>query len=125
MERSRRGSVMIHVLITAIVVSIIAAGLARMLLLRAQVVNRSATSTANRKLAEGALSRVISAWNKTNSFCTSFPGYTCSGAASCGTSVCTCNPTGVGDPTIKACQPAGYANCVMNVCTPGGACSCP
>lgn len=82
---NRRGSVLIHVLITGAVVAAIAAGLMKMVLMNYIVVDKATKGTQNRKEAESALNGLVSYWNA-NGVCTSFNGYSCNQSFS----PCTC-----------------------------------
>lgn len=100
--RSRRGSVLVHVLITAVIVSFIAVGLAQMLLLRYTATARATAGTGGRKANEGALNRLLMQWNATNTYCSAPSGYVCTGTPGS----------------------SGPANCSCT-CTPSPSCSCP
>ncbi|MEQ1919286.1 MAG: hypothetical protein ABL955_08815 [Elusimicrobiota bacterium] len=92
---NRRGSVLVHVLITGVIVALIAAGLLRMVLMNYIAVDRATKGAANRKESEAMLNRALSEWNRTNQVCRNIPGpggFTCSGAP--GTCNCTCPPGG-------------------------------
>lgn len=120
--RGERGSVLIHVLITAVVVSLIAAGLLKMVLMRYQAGNRQAQSASNRKSAEGAYTRMLSAWNRANTFCQNFAegggvDYSCAGPAACAANACTCTPANAADPIITVRKPPGSV-CTVTVTTP-------
>ena len=106
---------MVHVLVMAIVVSVIAAGLVRMVLMRYTATQRLASGVVNKKLAESTLDQMYSAWNKSNSFCASFGAYSCSGAATCGAVPCTC--TASGQPSISVAFVAGQG-CKVTITTP-------
>ena len=120
--RDRGGSVLIHVLITAVVVSLIAAGLLKMILMRYQAGSRQAQSTTNRKTAESAYDRMLSAWNKNSTFCQSFSAgngttYSCAGPSACAAAACTCtNPSIPTDPTIVLRLVGGV--CTVTITTP-------
>jgi hypothetical protein len=93
---NRRGSVLIHVLITGVVVAFIAAGLMRMVLMNYVIVDRASKGAANRKESEAMLNRAITYWNQTNQVCANIPGgMNCSGVP--GTCACTC-PAGAVAP---------------------------
>lgn len=96
---NRRGSVLIHVLITGIIVAFIAAGLLRMVLMNYIAIDRAGKGSTNRKEAEAMLSQVISHWSQFG-VCTNFGAYTCNVAAS--PCLCTGSPGGgsLTNPTI-------------------------
>ncbi len=94
----RRGSVLIHVLITGVVVAFIAAGMLRMVLMNYSAVDRVTKGSTNRKEAEAMLNRAISTWNQSG-VCSNFTGFTCNA----GSSPCTCTGSAAGgavNPTI-------------------------
>ncbi|MDD5656525.1 MAG: hypothetical protein PHF00_04635 [Elusimicrobia bacterium] len=60
---------LIHVLITAVVVAVIAAGLMRMLMSRGAMINRARESTEGLKRDDGAFGRVLARWNEAGKTC--------------------------------------------------------
>lgn len=93
MRLGKRGSVLVHVLMTGVVVAIIAAGLMRMTMLRYVASTRAAGGAQARRAADSALNRALTYWNSANIVCANnIPGYSCSPAsiASPGTCNCTC-----------------------------------
>lgn len=100
---SRRGSVLVHVLMTGVVVAIIASGLMRMTMLRYAAGARAAGGTQARRQADAALNRALTAWNGNNIVCSNvISGYTCSPASTSppGTCGCTCTPGVTTEATI-------------------------
>jgi Tfp pilus assembly protein PilX len=99
---NRRGSVLIHVLMTGVVVAVIAAGLMRMTMLRYVASARATSGGAARKQADAALNRALTSWNTSNIVCSAVAGYTCSPtyATTPGTCDCTCTPTVATEATI-------------------------
>lgn len=99
---NRRGSVLVHVLITGVIVAFIAAGMLRMVLMNYIAVDRAAKGAANRKEAEAMLQRAITYWNKSNIVCSSdatyFPCATPS-VTSPGTCSCAC-PSAAAVPRV-------------------------
>ncbi|MDE2143609.1 MAG: hypothetical protein KGJ84_14470 [Elusimicrobia bacterium] len=94
---TKRGSILLHVLVTGALIALIAATLMRMAMLRYQVTAHATNGSIERRYDEAALSLLITQWNTTNVYCATVPGYyTCSGAlagvpapiTSCS---CTCN----------------------------------
>jgi Tfp pilus assembly protein PilX len=103
MRLSKRGSVLVHVLMTGVVVAIIAAGLMRMTMLRYVASSRAAGGTQARRQADAALNRALTYWNQNNVVCgNSIPGYTCAPFSSTppGVCNCTCTPSVSGQATI-------------------------
>lgn len=112
-KREQRGSVLAHVLVTAVVVSLIAAGLLRMVLMDHMVNERLAVGDRGKKSAETALNQVMGVWNKANSVCSPATdvGYSCSGTV--GTCSCTCTKSGA--PTIVV---TGAPPCTVAITAP-------
>ncbi|MDX6770259.1 MAG: hypothetical protein SF051_12060 [Elusimicrobiota bacterium] len=102
MTMNKRGSVLIHVLMTGVVVAVIAAGLMRMTMLRYVASARATGGATARKQADAALNRALTYWNNANIVCSAVPGYTCSPtyATSPGTCNCTCTPSVTSEATI-------------------------
>ena len=96
---NRRGSVLVHVLITGVIVALIAAGLLRMVLMNYIVIDRASKGAGNRKESEAMLNRVVTYWSQ-NGVCSNFSGFACNAAAS--PCVCTGSPLGgsLTNPTI-------------------------
>jgi len=91
-----KGSVLVHVLMTGVVVAIVSAGILRLARLRYLSAQRAATSAQNRKQDEGVLNRAITSWNQ-NGLCSTIlgsPTLSCSGVAvgNCG---CSCSGGGI------------------------------
>lgn len=94
-----RGSVLVHVLITGVIVAFIASGLLHMVLMNYIAVERASKGAQNRKEAESMLNRALTAWNAANAVCSNIPGgLNCSGIP--GTCECTC-PPGAVDPAPR------------------------
>jgi Tfp pilus assembly protein PilV len=108
-KTNRRGSVLIHVLITGVIVAFIAAGLLRMVLMNYIAVDRATKGAQNRKESEAMLNRALTYWNLTNQVCANIPGgFNCSGVP--GTCACTC-PSGAVAPA-----PRIWARVVVGQC---------
>jgi len=101
-KKLSRGSVLIHVLVTGIIVAFIAAGLLRMVLMNYVAVDRASKGAQNRKEAEAMLQRALTYWNKSNIVCSSdavyFPCVPASVAIP-GTCDCSC-PTAAAVPRV-------------------------
>ncbi len=93
----RRGSVLIHVLVTGVIVAFIAAGLLQMTLTNYQAVDRVQKNEINRKEADGMLNRAITYWNA-NEVCSNQVAFPCAGVP--GTCNCKC-PNAVDFPRIE------------------------
>lgn len=86
----RRGSVLIHVLITGVIVAFIASGLLNMVMMNYIAVDRATKGAQNRKEAEAMLQRALTYWNKTNSVCsTDAFNFVCTGGG-VGANQCNC-----------------------------------
>jgi hypothetical protein len=97
---NRRGSVLVHVLITGVIVAFIAAGMLRMVMMNYIAVDRVAKGAGNRKEAEAMLNRAVTYWNISNKVCSPIPGgFSCTGVP--GTCSCSC-PSAVAVPRIWA-----------------------
>ena len=112
---SRRGSVLIHILVTGVIVSIIAAGLLRMTLMSYIAVDRAAKGAQNRKEAEGMLNRAITYWNASGIVCSTDANFTCAtpSATSPGTCSCAC-PSAVALPRVEV-SGGGAPPCTITV----------
>ena len=115
MIKNQKGYILIHVLITSVVVSIIAAGLMSVMLLQYQLTSRVEQGSKARKGAEGGLSRIISSWNA-NGFCTNIAGAygSCAGA---NLATCSCSCTAIG--SMPAITVSGSAPpCTITLASP-------
>lgn len=75
-----KGHVLVHVLITAVIIAIISAGIARMLLARYTLLSRSTVGSQGRASDIGGVNRVLTLWAQNGIACSdaSSVGYTCS-----------------------------------------------
>lgn len=106
---NKKGSVLLHVLVTGVIVSLITAGVLRMTLMNYMATARATSGAQNRKQADAMLSRAITYWNQANAVCTNIPGgLSCTGAP--GTCNCCCPSCSV------AVKPRIEANIVGGVC---------
>lgn len=114
--RNKKGSVLVQVLITSIIVVVIAMGLAQMLLLRYTATIRATKGTASKREAEGTLNRLAVFW-AANGYCANpGGGLTCSGVtATC--NACTCTLTAIAPATINGTVTAAgtYPNCSLTL----------
>lgn len=107
----RRGSVLLQVLVTSVLVFIIAAGLMSMVMGRHTVSTRVAESAAKRKSADAAFNRLMSHWNMpSNGVCSSVMGYSCTGSP--GTCGCVCSKTG--EPEVTTTD-LGSGRCKVDI----------
>lgn len=103
-----RGSVLIHVLVTGVIVAFIAAGLLRMVMMNYVAVDRATKGAGNRKESEAMLNRALSYWNQTNQVCSNIPGgFSCVGVP--GTCSCSC-PSSAAIPRIDAYVSGGLCH---------------
>lgn len=114
-----RGSVLLHVLVTGVLVALIAASLLRLAMLRYQLSARTLQVTKARRFSEAGLALVVSNWNFAGAACANnVPGYDCGGSVNPpppGTCGCTCVPTDTSAhlPTIYTC-PADGGSCAVS-----------
>lgn len=84
---SRRGSILVHVLVTSILVTVIAAGLMTFLMMQYKMADLSAKASQNKKKDEQVLAELIANWNIPGvEQCTNFGSFTCTPG---GITVCT------------------------------------
>ena len=115
----KRGSILLHVLVTGALIALISATLLRMAMLRYQVTVHATNGTQERRYDEGALNLIIGAWNSVNIACANnVPNYSCAPAAavSPGNCGCTCTPTGAAPlnyPTVT--NSGGAPPCTLTI----------
>ena len=68
--KNEKGSILVHVLVTGLVIAVIAAGILRITLQNYTAASRMSASEQARQNAEGALYVVMAAWNTNNANCT-------------------------------------------------------
>ena len=95
--KKRTGSVLVHVLVTSVIVSVIAAGLMQMMLMRATIQARASEGAVARKKTESAFNTIMTRWNEAQRCAQGVPGF--SGGNASGN--CNCNYTST-DGTITA-----------------------
>ncbi|MFI5348497.1 MAG: hypothetical protein ACHQ2Z_03050 [Elusimicrobiota bacterium] len=114
-----RGSILVHVLLTGIVVALIAATLLRMALLRYAMAGRSEKILKEKRDDQGVLAAVTTAWNAVpgpNTTCGAVPpGFTCPGGLTPGTCNCSCTQTATGVTVIAA---PGSGVCQLSIVSP-------
>ncbi|MCM2303387.1 MAG: hypothetical protein NDJ72_01695 [Elusimicrobia bacterium] len=111
---NRRGSVLVHVLITGVIVAFIASGLLRMVLMNYIAVDRATKGAQNRKEAEAMLQRALTYWNQTNSVCSTSVNFPCTGGG-VGANQCDCACPGVAAvPRVVVTGPAA-GPCVITI----------
>ncbi len=117
-----RGSVMVHVLVSGVIMAFIVASMMGLMLLHFGLTTRAHMANAVKKDNEGALSRMLANWNETGQVCSSFPGYACSGEA--GTCSCSCDPDDNNMPEVDARPDTGnpdYCRIMISKDIPGPA----
>lgn len=110
--RSRRGNIMVHVLVTSIIVMVIATGLMRLVMMRYIATERMNDGGRNKRLAEAALAATAGRWNAAGASCTTAPpNFTLSGSG------CACTLTGSGPmATVVVTATAGVGTaCRLSV----------
>lgn len=99
---NKTGFVLLYTVVLALIVAIIAAGLASMMLMNYTATHRIIKADQNRKESDSLLSRAITYWNASNTVCSDIPGMPCAPAsvpAPGFTGLCNCTCT---DPTGAA-----------------------
>ena len=102
---NRRGSVLVHVLITGVIVAYIAAGMLRMVMMNYIAIDRVARGAANRKEADAMLSRAVTYWSISGQVCSAIPnGFACTNTPG----ICDCScPSASAVPRIFVRMVAG------------------
>jgi type II secretory pathway pseudopilin PulG len=114
MDKRERGSVLVQVLMTAVIVAVIAAGMMNLLLMRSQSIQREEERTTATGRTHGALNAVVSGWaNNGGLDCTGVPGYTMGGgtAGSCNCTYTSTDGTGI---VITATSAGGSCSLSIN-----------
>lgn len=75
MKLSQRGYVLVHVLVTAVIVAVIAVSLARMLLMRYTLMSRNTEGAQGVLTAQGGFNRLMNFWNDNNMVCKDPSGF--------------------------------------------------
>lgn len=88
---NRRGSILVHVLITGVIVAFIAAGLLRMVLMNFIAIEQAAKSARNRKEAEAMLNRALTYWNESHIVCSHDAGFPCTPSYVTSPGTCSCD----------------------------------
>ena len=97
----RRGSVLVHVLITGVIVAVIAAGMLRMVMMNYIAVDRVQKNAQNRKEADAMLLRAITYWNKSGIVCSTTALFPCSPSYGTAPGTCNCScPNNVAIPRV-------------------------
>jgi Tfp pilus assembly protein PilX len=116
----KKGSVLLHVLMTGVVIALVAATLLRLTMLRYEVTAHATQTTAERRYDEAALAMLLTQWNAGNVYCANVASggvtYSCSGgaagyAAPLSNCACTCTtvsanypPTVTGSGSTPNCK---------------------
>jgi hypothetical protein len=112
MHKNTHGSVLVHVLMTAVLVALIAASLLRVVMLRSTIASRGTQILRNKRYDEATLNKVMSYWNSVNQVCANnIPGYTCDGAP--GACNCQCVPANSKESVVVARDVGG--NCQLTI----------
>lgn len=98
---NKKGSALIHVLVLAVIVGVITAGVVRMVLMNTVVIQRLISGGQNRKEADALLSRATAYWNATNIVCSDIPGMRCVPASRVTPGVCRCRCTDASGARIE------------------------
>lgn len=114
--RGRRGSVLLHVLVTGVLVALIAATLLRMSVLRYTIASRGGKALAEKRYDQAGFHAILTNWNVANTVCANnVPNYSCAPASVTppGACSCTCTPALANFPTVTASLVGG--NCQLNI----------
>lgn len=113
-----RGSILVHVLVMSVIMSIVAAGMVGVTMMQYRVTAQVEQQTHARRLDEVALARMLSAWNFTNpgtpcqnipSEASGAPLYSCAGSG-CN---CNCTTTDANLPTIVMSDGGGICTATI------------
>ncbi len=114
----KKGSVLIQVLVTAMIVAVIAAGIIQVVLMRGTIQARTEQGAGARQQAEGTLNTIMTAWNLANNTCVDAPGLVRTG----GPGGCSCSYTAANGTTACAgtgCNPPlGTNPCAVSITAP-------
>ncbi len=113
----KKGSVLIQVLVTAVIVSVICAGLLSMLLLRATYNARAKQSAAATMSANGAYNAVMTAWAAAKQTCIDLRAEGFSGGGTVNTCNCTYSKGSPGG-AITVTVTGTYPSCTLSVSAP-------
>lgn len=115
----RRGSVLLHVMVTGVLLAIISATIMRMALFRYQMAGRGANGLQEKRDDQAALASVLAVWNNNNAVCSGAPaGWTVNIPTAAGT--CGCKYTRnavVGPPAVNSVTvtTSGGVPCQVNI----------
>jgi len=136
---NRRGSVILHVLVTSVVVALIAASILHVAMMRYLVTARTNAATIQKRGDEGALALIATAWSTASFPCASgtcigsigcaspavapVPGFTCTGAQTAPPGNCSCsctanNPPSPTNSVVKIVAAGNFNNtgsCVLTI----------
>lgn len=111
---NKRGSVLVHVLITGVIVAFIASGLLRMVLMNYIAVDRATKGAQNRKEVDAMLQRALTYWNRDNAVCTTSAQFPCVGAG-VGLNQCACScPSAAALPRVVVTGPLA-GPCIVTI----------
>ncbi|MCX5793950.1 MAG: hypothetical protein NTY77_00455 [Elusimicrobia bacterium] len=114
--RKMKGSVLVQVLMTAVIVSIIAAGMMHLLLLRSQAIKRGQDSTVTTATTNSGLDAILAIWSKNGGVnCSGTPaGFTATVPGTPGGCNCTYSD-GKTIITATATSSGGGARCGLSI----------
>ncbi len=97
---NKRGSILLQVLVTGVILAMISAAILRLTLGSSFLTARVNGEMVQKRADEGGLARLSAYWNA-NGLCTSNVtiGYSCSGTS--GSCNCVCTPTNMSDPSVN------------------------
>ncbi len=131
MSRGEKGHILVHVLITAVIIVVIMASMARMILARYAAYARHQTSDQGARYAASGVNRLLTVWadkqvecyNPASDANYSSTGYTCSPASTTppGAANCKCCPTDrVNDAAVTFMSGGSTQSAQLCVETPNG-----
>lgn len=120
--KGRRGIVLVHVLVMSIIISLIAVGISKILLMRYVSLQRLQDGGAGRRAAEGAVQSLANVWNSNNSVCSGPITNTGLTYASSAPGSCNCVASGTFGSAqtseVSVCVVvSGAPPCTTNACT--------
>jgi hypothetical protein len=117
--KKMKGSVLIQVLLTAVIVSIIAAGMMNLILLRATAIKRSQAGATGLANANSGLDAILATWSTQNTKCFNpVPGYT-GGSSASPPGNCSCTYASQSNGTIITVTSGGVlGTCNLSISSP-------
>jgi hypothetical protein len=114
--KKMKGSVLVQVLMTAVIVAIIAAGMMNLLLLRAQALKHAQSGAAGVALTNSGLDDILASWNLHRTSCyNSVPDFT-GGSTNVPPGNCSCQYNGsINGNTVSITVTGSMPNCSLSI----------